>query len=744
MQVFVRKENAVATVAEVFALALQHHEAGHLIHAGRLYKQILCDEPHHADAHHGLGVLALQRGDYESAITLIRQAVGLNPADARYYSNLGLAQEALGKLQEAEASYEQAIRLQPDLADAHDNLANTLRRQGRLERAVTQCREALRLRPGFPEAHSNLGNILLDLGKLDEAVTHYRLALRARPNYAKANNNLGIALERQGKTDEAICCFRDALRMEANYAEAYYNLGNALEGRSQWEEVVDCYRKALHWRPHFAEAHNNLGSVLLKLGYTNEASVHLQEAIRLNPNHARYHFNLGCAYLEQGHLHQGVARFEETLRLEPGLAAAQSNRLLCLNCDPNTEPDALFEEHRRWGQMQELTYSPMRTQGPSDWTASAPDALTDCNSERRLRVGYVSPDFRFHPVTRYLETVLANHDLRHVEVFCYAEVFRPDAVTTRLQRLVQNWRVTRGLTDAEVAQRIRNDRIDILVDLAGHTANNRLCVFAYKPAPVQVAWLGYMNTSGLTSMDYRLTDAMLDPPEEPIRDTEQLVRLPNGMCCFTAPLDAPEVAPLPALKRRHLTFGSLHGLLKVNAVVLDMWAHVLKAVPTARLLMFHHNLVPTLQDHIRQQLLARGIADGRLDLREGSCKAGYLGIYNEIDVSLDTFPCTGGVTTCESLWMGVPMLSLCGKRPASRNSAALLMRVGLTDWIVHSPELYVAQAARAASNLESLAQLRAGLRTLTRGRLCDGQRFTRELEDVYRRMWRRRCSNVSS
>jgi predicted O-linked N-acetylglucosamine transferase (SPINDLY family) len=243
-------------------------------------------------------------------------------------------------------------------------------------------------------------------------------------------------------------------------------------------------------------------------------------------------------------------------------------------------------------------------------------------------------------------------------------------------------------------------------------------------------------------MDYRLTDAMLDPPGQPLRDTEQLIRLPSGMCCFTPPEDAPEIAPLPALKRGHLTFGSLHGLLKVNGLVLDMWAQVLKAVPTARLLMFHHSLVPTLQADIRQQFLAHGIASGRVDLREGSCKPGYLAIYNEIDISLDTFPCSGGVTTCESLWMGVPMLTLCGIRPAGRNTAALLTRAGLTDWIANSADQYVAKAARMASALEELAQLRTQSRACMAASLCDAKHFTRELEKAYRIIWRHWCQAI--
>jgi len=249
-----------------------------------------------------------------------------------------------------------------------------------------------------------------------------------------------------------------------------------------------------------------------------------------------------------------------------------------------------------------------------------------------------------------------------------------------------------------------------------------------------------MNTTGLTTIDYRLTDDVLDPPGQPVRDTEELMRLPGGMCCFAPPADAPAVSPLPALGRGHLTFGSLHGLLKLNTRVFDLWSRVLHSVPDARLLMFHDTVVGTGQERIRREFADRGIACERLDLRQGSCAPGYLGVYEEIDVSLDAFPWTGGVTTCESLWMGVPVLSLCGARPASRNSAALLARVGLTDWVAQTPEQYAALGLSLTKDLDRLAALRTTLRDRMRATLCDGQRFTRELEEAYRAMWRRWCS----
>jgi len=322
-------------------------------------------------------------------------------------------------------------------------------------------------------------------------------------------------------------------------------------------------------------------------------------------------------------------------------------------------------------------------------------------------------------------------------VYCYAEVQKPDAVTLRLQKLADGWRSTCGLTDSQVAERIRDDKIDILIDLAGHTADNRLGALACKPAPVQATWLGYMNTTGLKAVDYRLTDDVLDPPDQPARDTEELWRLPGGMCCFAPPEDAPPVSPLPALRQGHLTFGSLHNPFKLNGQVFDLWSLVLKAVPTAKLLMFHDFVVGKAQDRIRRLFAERGISSDRLDLRQGSCAPGYLGIYNQIDISLDPFPCTGGVTSCESLWMGVPVVNLCGVRPAGRNSAAILARVDLGDWAVPTQDRYIELAMRQGEELARLADLRGQIRDRMRISLCDAQRFTRELEVAYRQIWRR-------
>ena len=413
----------------------------------------------------------------------------------------------------------------PICAEAYNNLGNALREQGQLAEAVAQYQEALRLKPDYAEAHNNLGNALREQGQLAAAVAQYQEALRLKPDYAEAHNNLGNALKEQGQLAEAVAQYQEAIRLKPDYAEAHNNLGNALREQGQLAEAVAQYQEALRLKPDYAEAHNNLGIALKEQGQLAAAVAQYQEALRLKPDYAEAHSNLGVALKEQGQLAEALAQYQEALRLKPDYAEAHSNMLFCLTHDPHAAPSRIFAEHCRWATLHATV--PVLTHD------------NDPSPHRRLRLGYVSPDFRQHAVARFIEPVLAAHDHEQFQVFCYANNVRRDAVTQRLQQHADTWCSIVGWSDQQVAERIRQDTIDILVDLAGHTANNRLLVFARKPAPVQVTYIGYPNTTGLTTMDYRLTDAVMDPPGEAVLNTEELVRLPRGVCCFAPPSDAP-------------------------------------------------------------------------------------------------------------------------------------------------------------------------------------------------------------
>jgi protein O-GlcNAc transferase len=740
----------VASVADIFALAMENHQAGQLPLAEQLYQQVLRADPLHAGAHHLLGALAYQTKQFDRAVASIRQAIALQPDAPEYHLNIGLAYAALGQWKEAAASFQRAVALQPVFAEARANLGNALLRLGQEAQAIDCYAEALRQNPNHAEAHCNLGVALANREKTDEALEHWRRAVQIWPDYPEAHNNLGFTLQAMGQPEAAEWHCREALRCRPHFAEAHNNLANAFLDLGKREEAASHCRQALRLSPGFPEAHYNLAIALRDLGRTEEAVDSLKRALHFRPDFPQALTNLGDIYLKLGMPEQALASFKEALRLHPNLGPAQRNLLFYANYDPHADLDAVYADHCSWGRSLESATSPL-------------PCTNDQHPERRLRIGYVSPDLRAHALTRYLEPVLAHHDPQQVEVFCYAEVAFPDAVTSRLQGMVQGWRSTCHRSDEQVAQQISEDRIDILVDLAGHTCNSRLSVFALKPAPVQATWLGYLNTSGLTRMDYRLTDEVLDPssgvrcpvsgvgrmvsdsghrtPDSGhIYDTEELLRLPGGMCCFAPPEDAPEMTPLPALRMGNLMFGSVHNLFKLNPTVFELWSKLLKALPTARLLMYRDSLTPDAQVRIRRQFAELGIGPERLDLRRAELAPGYLKVYAEIDISLDSFPYTGGVTTCESLWMGAPVISLKGMRPAGRNSAAILSRVGLAEWAVDTPEAYLAFAASLADDLDRIATLRAELRDRMRSSLCDAGRFTRELEDAYRTIWRRWCS----
>jgi len=439
--------------------------------------------------------------------------------------------------------------------------------------------------------------------------------------------------------------------------------------------------------------------------------------------------NLGNALKEQGKLDEALASYRQAIQLAATSAANFSNYLFCLNYDPRVSPAELYAEHCRWDQLH----------GEAPDSGSGPAPLWD--SQRRLRVGYVSPDMYQHAAARFIEPILANHDRDQVETFCYAEVGAPDAITEKLRALAHHWRPTLGRTDAEVVDQIRADGIDILVDLAGHTAHNRLRVFTYEPAPVQVTYLGYPNTTGLRTMDYRLTDAIADPPGEPVCHSEELIRLPGCFCCYAPPEQAPAVSPLPAQANGYVTFGSLQNLGKLNDAVLDLWCTLLRAVPTSRLLVFRHTLTGGTQEYFREQFTRRGIGGERLMLRHiAPAPDGYFGVYRDVDISLDPFPWSGHTTACESLWMGVPILTLYGNRHAGRMAASLLTQLRMTGWVTRTPAEYVDRAVQIAKHPERLATLRSGLRDWMRqSPLCDGKTFTAGLEQVYRDLCRRAC-----
>jgi protein O-GlcNAc transferase len=751
-------------VSPLLATAVRLHQAGQLGAAETCYRQLLATQPNLAEAHSNLGSALAGQGKLDEAVAAIRQAISIKPDYADAYSNLGNALTRQGQLDEAVAAYRQAIRIKPNLARAHCNLGNALTRQGKLEEAVAACRRAIGIQPDYAEAHSNLGNALTGQGKLDEAVGACRQAIRVKPDSAEAHSNLGNALTGQGKLDEAITAYRQAIRIKPYLAEVYSNLGLALAGQGKFDEAVAALRQAISIKPDYAKAYSNLGLALAAQGKLDEAIVASRQAIDIKPDYAEAHATLGNALTGQGKLEEAVAAYRQAIRIKPDFAEAHSNlgnaltgqgkleaggafhqavsikpdyadafsnMLLYLNYDDKSTNARLFAAHREWDERY--------GQRAPQFTSYA----NDRDPARRLRIGYVSPDFRQHSVAYFLEPLLRGHDRQEVEVFCYAEVARPDSVTTHVQRLADHWLVTVGLSDQALAERIRTDGLDILVDVAGHTAGNRLLVFARKPAPVQVTWLGYPNTTGLKAIDYRLVDAVTDPAgEADAWASESLVRLEGGFLCYGALRDGPEPSPPPSLSTGTVTFGSFNNPTKVSTATFDAWAKLLSRLPKARLLL---KGTPFADATTRALFLARlgerGVTAERVDLVASLPSATeHLALYRRMDIALDPFPFNGTTTTCEALWMGVPVVTLRGHRHAGRVGASLLTQIGLTDLIANSIEEYVEIAVALFSNPGRLEDLRRTLRPrMAASPMCDERAFARKIETAFRTMWQHWC-----
>jgi protein O-GlcNAc transferase len=648
--------------------------------------------------HTNLGGLLQSMGRNEEAAACFKRALALKPEQVEVLNNLGAVLADMGKVEEAEACYRRAIALKPAFVVPYNNLANLLQARGRHSDAIAYYERGLRIDPKLPELHNNLGNALKSVGKLDRAEACFRRSLELRPNFAVAHNNLASTLQARGKLEAARASYRHALALDPNFAEAYSNLGNAVRELGRLREAEDAYRRCLALMPNSVEALNNLGTVLKDSGRFKEAETTLRQALSLRPD----------------------------------FDVAYHNLLMCMQYDPSVAPKALLEAHREFDRRFAL---PLLPASPQHGNEPVPD--------RRLRIGYVSGDMARHPVGHFLAPVLAAHDRRQVEIFAYSDRLTEDDMTVQLRSQCDHWRRIVDLDDEALAKRVRADRIDVLVDLSGHTADNRLLAFARKPAPVQVSWAGYVGTTGMSAIDYLISDEQETPKGCEGESVEKVVRLPDCYVCYSPPSYAPDVGPLPALKAGHVTFGCFNNLTKVNSSVVALWADLLAQLPEARLMLKTHQLDDAgMRSQYADLFASHGVDPGRVNFQGRSPHRALLLAYNEIDIALDPFPYSGGLTTLESLWMGVPVVTKRGDRFAARHSASHLTAAGLPELIAPDPAGYVATARGLAENLQCLAELRSGLRArMAASPLCDGARFARNLEAAYRAIWRNWCES---
>ena len=665
-------------------------EAGQTKEARTHCERALYLQPKQVDALHLLGVILCSDGDSEKGLKLIRRAIAFQPRYPAALNNLGNILKDLGRYDEALASYDKALVVEPTLAEALYNSGNALRELGRPADAVARYDRALTLRPDYAQALANRGNALGELGRLEDALVSFDRAVAARPDFAEAHYNRANALAALDRRDEALAGYDRALSLQPGYVDALNNRGIALQQARRFADALASYERALVFRPEDAETLNNLG----------------------NLRH------------DQGRVASAIEAYGRAVAARPDLPGPASNLLLAMNYTDDETPEAVLAAHRDWAA---------RFAVPAGRPFGARRA-------GRLRVGYVSTDLHTHSVAYFLEPLLTHHDRDQVETFCYSNGRKVDATTARLRELADHWVPIPTLDDEAVAARIRDDGIDLLVDLGGHTGNSRLPVFAHRAAPLQVSWLGYPNTTGLATMDYRLTDAIADPPGVTDRfHTERLIRLDSGFLCYRPAADAPTVASPPCLERGFVTFGCFNHPAKLSNETVRAWAALIAGVPGSRLQLKYRIFEDAAtRDFHRDRFVAAGLDPDRLDfIGHIDDPQGHLATYGGIDLALDPFPYNGTTTTCEALWMGVPVVSLAGTRHAARVGASLLHRVGLDELVADDLDAYVSLAAGLAREPGRLTALRAGLRDrVAQSPLLDGAGFARAVEAAFRAMGR--------
>jgi len=702
--------------------AVTLHNSGDLEGAGRFYRSILSVDPSNSDALHLLGVMSRQMGKDEEAERLISEAIRISPHAAVYHSSLGDVRQSQGRLTDALASYGEAISLDPACAQAHANVGLLYQKSGQVEESIRSYQKAVELNPSLIEAHRNLCNTFKSRGQVNKAIECLQKAVSQNPGSIALWIDLGNRYREEMRFEEAVACYKKSIDLDTTCPGPHFNLGNALSDQGRFQEALVFYRKAVGLDPKYAEAYNNMGNAFYAQGELQKAVKCYHQALKVRYDYPDALKNMGLSFEKQGLICHAIDCYRLALSLNPADDGCHSGLLFAMHYDPALSASDIFSESQAWWRQHGTGYADKFVHH------------NDPDPSRRIRVGYVSPDFREHSVSNFVLPLLEMHS-EAVETFCYASVKRPDPMTSRLKGLADHWCSIVGLSDDAVARRIVDDRIDILVDLAGHTANNRLLIFARRPAPIQVTWLGYPATTGMPVMDYRLTDNIADPEEDGDRYcTERLIRLPQGFLCYAPPEGAGNISSLPALNQCRVTFGSFNNLPKLNEKVVAVWSQILHGVAGSSLLLKSR---PLSDKGVRRRYLdlfsRYGVASDRIQIMPyAQTKQDHLSLYGRVDIGLDPFPYNGTTTTCEALWMGVPVVTLKGDRHSSRVGASILTRVGLEELVAETEEEYVSKAFALAGDLNKLALLRGTMRgRMMDSPLCDGRSFAQKMESVY-------------
>lgn len=676
------------------------HQQGQLQQAENHYREIIALAPRNPDALNMMGLIYQQCGDFDRAVKYARKAVQLNRSPG-FLSNLGSAYRGVKKYPEAIEAFTNSLAQKPDLLEAQFNLADTFLECRQYQKAVNAFKKTLNLKPKMVKALEGLSSALLGMGNLPAAISCAKKILAIEPENVVALLNKGVSYQIAGKLDKALAAITAALKTAPEMPEALNSMGNIRGQQGHYNEALSYYEKASTIKSEFVEAKSNLAWMLLQHGQPQKSAKLYRDLVGQNPRDPKIHSDL----------------------------------LFTLNYDPTLSQDQLFAEATLWGKKFSGEIKLVERKSISEKSKPTP-------SPKRLKIGFLSPDFRNHPVGIFLLPLLSQISKERFETFCYSEISsrNEDDKTTVFKKLADKWYQTSGRTDFEVARQIVSDEIDILIDLAGHSANNRLPVLSYRPAPVQANWLGYVNTTGLPMVDYRITDIEADPPGSESHYCESLIRLPHGFFCYSPPENSPDIQTLPASKMGHVTFGSLNNSVKISEPVIKTWAEILQCLPKSRLIMVSKPLGDEyIRNHFSEIFLKYGVNKERVEMTGYLSMEAYLNLYNQIDIALDPFPHNGHTITCHTLWMGVPVITLRGSRYASRMGASIMTRINLPEFIADSKQEYCDKAVSLALDFDRLAALRQNMRQrLLTSPMCDAKQFAENFQNALLDMWQKR------
>lgn len=707
--------------------ALQLHRAGDYAAAEAVYRDVLAADPKNADALHLMGALASAVGHHEAAAKLIRAAIAIKPNVASFHNSLGDALFKDKRLVDAMFAYRGAVDLKSDYAQALAGLGATLREMARFAEAIEPLSRAIELKPNLADAHYNLGIALDAEGKLPEAAAAMKQFVAMKPADANGHAVLGVVQSKLGETSAAVASLHKAIEMVPHQVDLRVRLVAAMVSSGKLDDAIAECRRAIEIAPQSAILQMHLGKILLEQNKIDDAITTLRKATDLQTNSATAFLELGDAWLKFGRVDQALDNYARAVEIDRANVTANSRRLLALTYDARATAEEVFHQHRVWSQnFSDAQHHQIRPH------------TNDPDADRKLRIGYLSPHFCAHPVANLMTPVLAAHNREQFEVYCYADVAKPDAMTRQVQGMADQWRSVRGLTDEQAAAMIREDRIDVLIDLAGHLQGGRPAVLATRPAPVQLSYLGYPHSLAARAVDGRITDAVMDPPglTESLH-TEELIRIDGGAFAYLPPASAADVSELPALSAGHVTFGSIADFARVTPPLVTLWAEILKELPTSRLIATADDRV-SARKRLGAMLERQEIPEDRFDVVSRKSRSETLSLFNRVDVLLDSFPFNTGLPVCDALWMGVPVISLAGGTPASRQGASLLTAAGQTDAIAESTDDYAAIAYRMASDLPKLIHTRESLREKVQASpLVDTAGLAAKLEAAYRGAWRK-------